>query len=36
LACETTYCHVTLTVTDSQGRTATDSLDLAFFDTTPD
>jgi hypothetical protein len=30
------YCDITLSVTDSQGRSDTDRIDLAFFDTSPD
>jgi len=30
------YCHLTLTVTDAHGRSDTDSIDLAFYDISPD
>lgn len=34
--CPSVYCRITLTVTDSQGRTDTESIQLAFYDLSPD
>lgn len=34
--CAPTRCHITLTVTDSGGRADTDTIEMAFFDQSPD
>lgn len=34
--CASTYCPISLTVTDAGGRSATDSVHLAFYDNSPD
>jgi hypothetical protein len=36
VTCSGGYCNVTLTVTDSGGRTHTDTVTLVFVDATPD